>query len=144
MNTVDIDPKDSSTDVEFASTSEHAVPRLGSVVMLKYKTVTGRAALIRAPRLGGEGLPFGADVLDARGNNVGVVAQDSRIFARGIEDKGTLVVRFGKNDGDVCRIQYELPVRSEKPDAGYTSIEAHCVGGAMLSVDENAAQVHLR
>jgi outer membrane usher protein len=144
MNTVDIDPKDSSTDVELASTSEHAVPRLGSVVMLKYKTVTGRAALIRAPRLGGEGLPFGADVLDARGNNVGVVAQDSRIFARGIEDKGTLVVRFGKNDGDVCRIQYELPVRSEKPDAGYTSIEAHCVGGAMLSVDEKAAQVHLR
>jgi outer membrane usher protein len=97
--------------------------------MLKYKTVTGRAALIRAPRLGGDALPFGADVLDANGNHVGVVAQDSRIFARGIGDKGTLFVKFGEKDGDVCRIQYALPVKDAKADAAYTSVEAHCADG---------------
>ncbi|HEX3636115.1 MAG TPA: fimbria/pilus outer membrane usher protein, partial [Paraburkholderia sp.] len=77
MNVVDIDPNGTSTDVEFESTSEQAVPRLGSVVMIKYKTVSGRAALIRAQQLGDKALPFGADVVDGNGRNVGVVAQDS-------------------------------------------------------------------
>ncbi|PRY05875.1 pili synthesis usher PapC-like protein [Paraburkholderia sp. BL25I1N1] len=130
MNTVDIDPKGSSTDVEFQSTSEHAVPRLGSVVMLKYKTVTGRAALIRAPRLGGEVLPFGADVLDGNGNHVGVVAQDSRIFARGLEDKGTLTVKLDEVAGRECRIEYMLPKSAARTDAAYASVESHCLSVA--------------
>ncbi|MBP0592724.1 fimbrial biogenesis outer membrane usher protein [Paraburkholderia sp. LEh10] len=128
MNTVDIDPKGSSTGVEFESTSEHVAPRLGSVVMLKYKTETGRAALIRAPQLSGEALPFGAEVTDGNGHNVGVVAQDSRIFARGLEESGTLVVKLGEQDGNVCRVQYSLPVATDKPGDVYMSLEGHCVG----------------
>ncbi|MEM5384322.1 fimbria/pilus outer membrane usher protein [Paraburkholderia phymatum] len=138
-NTVDIDPKGSSTDVEFESTSEHAVPRLGSVVMLKYKTATGRAALIRAPRMGGEALPFGADVVDGSGRNVGVVAQDSRIFARGLEDNGTLTVKWGDEPGQQCGVKYSLPVKgkSDKADAAYTSVESHCFGVVLAQVARN-------
>jgi outer membrane usher protein len=127
MNTVDIDPQGSSTDVEFVSTSERVAPRLGSVVMLKYKTVTGRAALIRAPQMGDAPLPFGAEVTDGNGHVIGVVAQDSRIFARGLDDVGTLVVKFGEKDEDVCRVQYSLPVKSNKAGDAYVSLEAHCV-----------------
>ena len=127
MNTVDIDPKGTSTDVEFESTSEQAVPRLGSVVMLKYKTVTGRAALIRAPRLGDKALPFGVDVVDGNGKTVGVVAQDSRIFARGLEDKGSLFVKWGAAAADECRIDYVLPKSTGKAGAAYLSVEGHCV-----------------
>jgi len=134
MNTVDIDPKGSSTDVEFQSTSEHVAPRLGSVVMLKYKTEMGRAALIRAPQLGGDVLPFGAQVTDANGRNVGVVAQDSRIFARGLDDEGTLTVKWGDEPGDVCSVKYALPVKGDKKDMAYTSIESHCVPVAAPSV----------
>ncbi|MEX3933617.1 fimbria/pilus outer membrane usher protein [Paraburkholderia phymatum] len=130
MNTVDLDPKGSSTDVEFESTSERAVPRLGSVVMLKYKTVTGRAALIHAPQLGGGTLPFGADVVDAGGRNVGVVAQDSRIFARGLEDNGSLTVKWGDEPGQQCSVKYSLPVKGDKAGAAYTSVESHCAGTA--------------
>jgi outer membrane usher protein len=129
MNTVDIDPKGTSTDVEFESTSEHTVPRLGSVVMIKYKTVNGRAALIRAPQLGDKALPFGVDVMDANGRNVGVVAQDSRIFARGLEDKGSLFVKWGSAASEACRIDYVLPKSVGKAGAAYLSIEGHCVGG---------------
>jgi outer membrane usher protein len=39
MNTIDIDPKGSAKDVEFESTSERSAPHLGSIVMLKYKTL---------------------------------------------------------------------------------------------------------
>ncbi|CAB3656563.1 Outer membrane usher protein HtrE [Paraburkholderia sediminicola] len=129
MNTVDIDPKGTSADVEFESTSEQAVPRLGSVVMIKYKTVSGRAALIRAPRLGDKALPFGADVVDGSGHNVGVVAQDSRIFARGLEDKGSLFVKWGSSAAEQCRIDYVLPKSTGKAGAAYMSVEGHCVAG---------------
>ncbi|MFC0399723.1 fimbria/pilus outer membrane usher protein [Paraburkholderia rhizosphaerae] len=128
MNTVDLDTKGTSTDVEFESTSEHAVPRAGSVVMLKYKTVTGRAALIQAPRLGGDALPFGAEVVDQNGRNVGVVAQDSRIFARGLDDKGSLTVKWGDRAAEQCRVDYVLPKPSGKADAAYLSVQGHCVG----------------
>ncbi|WGS54654.1 fimbrial biogenesis outer membrane usher protein [Paraburkholderia sp. D15] len=133
MNTVDIDPKGTSTDVEFQSTSEQAVPRLGSVVMLKYKLVSGRAALIRAPQLGGKALPFGADVVDANGKTVGVVAQDSRIFARGLEDQGALFVKWGSAAAESCRIDYVMPKKAEKVSQAYTSIESHCVAGEMTA-----------
>ena len=129
MNTVDIDPKGSSTDVEFQSTSEQAVPRLGSVVMLKYKTTSGRAALIHAPQLGDKALPFGLDVVDGSGRTVGVVAQDSRIFARGLDDKGSLFVKWGSAAAEQCRIDYVLPKRTGQAGAAYQSFEGHCVGG---------------
>ncbi|WP_233837342.1 fimbria/pilus outer membrane usher protein [Paraburkholderia sp. ZP32-5] len=127
MNTVDIDPKGVSTDVEFQSTSEQAVRRLGSVVMLKYKTVTGRAALIRAPQAGDKALPFGADVVDGNGHTVGVVAQDSRIFARGLEDTGSLFVKWGAAASEQCKIDYVLPKSTGKAGAAYLSVEEQCV-----------------
>jgi len=134
MNTVDIDPKGSSSDVEFASTSERTAPRLGSVVMLKYRTVTGRAALIRAPRLDGESLPFGAEVTDANGRSLGVVAQDSRIFARGLEDNGTLFVKWGEEAGQQCTIGYALPVKGTNDKTAYVSTESHCLPAAAANV----------
>lgn len=125
-NTVDIDPKGTSTDIEFQSTSEQATPRLGSVVMLKYKMVSGRAALIRAPLAGDLPLPFGADVVDAKGLTVGVVAQDSQIFARGLEPKGSLYVKWGPNAEEQCKIDYVLPERAATSRAAYLSLEGRC------------------
>jgi len=127
MNNVDVDPRGSSLDTELQSTSEQVAPRSGSIVMLRYKTVTGRAALIRAPRLAGDALPFGAEVSDGAGHVVGVVAQDSRIFARGIEDKSTLVVKWGDRANEQCSIAYALPEKSDKAMAGYASVESHCI-----------------
>jgi outer membrane usher protein len=129
MNTVDIDPKGASMDVEFESTSESAAPRLGSVVLFKYKTDTGRAALIRAPRAGGKALPFGAEVRDEKGQSVGVVGQASRIFARDLYEQGRLTVKWGIKTSQQCSIDYTLPPRKEsgKAEIGYVSIESHCL-----------------
>lgn len=143
MNNVDIDPKGSSSDVEFASTSEQSAPRLGSVVMLKYKTVTGRAALIRAPRMSGEALPFGAEVVDGEGHVVGVVAQDSRIFARGVGEDGTLIVKWGEQAGEQCGIRYTLPAKKQG-DAGYASIQSHCLDGAQAVAHQAKPEVSPR
>jgi outer membrane usher protein len=98
-------------------------------VMIRYKTVNGRAALIRAPRFGDTALPFGADVTDGNGRTLGIVAQDSRIFARGLEDKGSLFVKWGEAGSERCRIDYVLPKSSGKTGAAYLSVEGHCVDG---------------
>lgn len=129
MNAVDIDPKGSSVDVEFDSTSERSAPRFGSIVMLKYKTLTGRAALIRAPLPGGEALPFGAEVTDEAGHPVGVVAQDSRIFARNLEEKGALFIKLPESQNGQCRVDYALPERAKgvTPTGAYPTVEAHCL-----------------
>jgi outer membrane usher protein len=141
INTVDLDTKGTSTDVEFESTSERAVPRFGSVVMLRYKTVTGRAALIQAPRVAGDALPFGAEVVDQNGRNVGVVAQDSRIFARGLEDTGTLTVKWGDEPAQQCTVDYALPKASGEADAPYLSVQAHCVAAAVPQAAPDQAPV---
>jgi len=131
MNVVDIDPKGTSTDVEFKSTSAQVAPRSGSIVMMKYETVSGRAALIQAPKLGGGTLPFGANVEDEQGKTVGVVGQDSRIFARGLEEQGALTVKWGSGPVEQCRIAYTLPKKDPKAyNAGYLSLQSHCVSGS--------------
>lgn len=141
INTIDVDPKGTSTDVEFQSTSEQAVPRLGSVVMLKYKTVSGRAALIRAPRADDKPLPFGADVVDSSGQTVGVVAQDSRIFARGVEDQGSLFVKWGTAGSEQCRIDYVLPQPTGKPQSAYPLVEGHCVAEGAIPMKADSLNV---
>jgi outer membrane usher protein len=133
MNVVDIDPKGTSTDVEFKSTSAQVAPRAGSIVMMKYETVSGRAALIQAPKLGGGTLPFGASVEDEHGKMVGVVGQDSRVFARGLEDQGALTVKWGNGPVEQCRISYTLPKKDPKAyNPGYLSVQSHCVPGSEM------------
>ncbi len=139
MNEIDIDPKNTSTDVEFKSTSAQVAPHAGSIVMMKYQTVSGRAALIQAPKLGGGTLPFGANVEDENGKTVGVVGQDSRIFARGLEDKGDLKVAWGSGPVEQCRISYTLPAKDPKAyNPGYLSVQSHCVSQSAAQADSQA------
>ncbi|MEN2469170.1 fimbria/pilus outer membrane usher protein [Burkholderia sp. GS2Y] len=109
LNEVAIDPKGLSADVELKTTSQLVAPRAGSVVMMRYDTVKGRAVLIDATRADGEALPFGADVVDADGNSVGAVGQAGRIFARLAADNATLAVRWGLANDQQCTMRVALP-----------------------------------
>lgn len=95
-NTVDIDPRQLSTSVELKSTSTEVVPRAGAVVMAKFDTVTGRVVLIDLLPSKGVHVPFGTVVTDEAGRSVGVVAQGQRIFTRGLEEKGSLLAKWGR------------------------------------------------
>ncbi|SDF96664.1 FimD/PapC C-terminal domain-containing protein [Paraburkholderia phenazinium] len=88
---------------------KQASPVLSSVVMLKAETTNGRAALIHALQPGDNALPFGVDVVNGSGITVGVVVTGSWILARGLEDKGSLFVKWGEAGAEQCRIDYVLP-----------------------------------
>jgi outer membrane usher protein len=126
LNTINIDPDDAvSPDVEFKSTSESVAPRLNSVVMIRFQTVSGRAILITAHVAGGSVVPFGASVYDAQGSEVGLAGQDGGIYLRGIADTGTLTARWGDAPDEQCSFKYTLPSK-HKGDGPIVRVNATC------------------
>ncbi|MEO6917913.1 MAG: fimbria/pilus outer membrane usher protein [Collimonas sp.] len=113
MNTVEIDPKGLSLDVELGNTSAQIAPRAGSVVKLKFATVNGRAALIDGTLEDGAPVPFGAEVLNPKGESLGAVGQGGSIFVRGAEDSGSLTVKWGDQPKQSCALSYVLPPRQK-------------------------------
>ncbi|AIY41649.1 Outer membrane usher protein [Collimonas arenae] len=127
LNVIELDPKGLSTDVELKATSQQIAPRAGSVVFMKFETESGRSAVIHATQPDGAPLPFGASVLDEEGNNIGTVGQASKMFVRGLQDKGHLTVSWGNGSESMCRIAYDLPVRQSRAKSeNLQRIEATC------------------
>ncbi|TCW83035.1 fimbrial protein [Burkholderia sp. SRS-46] len=127
MNTVDLDPKGISMDVELKETSQQVAPRAGSVPLIKFATDTGRAAVIQARKWDGTPLPFGAEVTDETGKSLGVVGQASKLFVRGLKDSGELAVKWGDDARSVCRIAYDLPVKQmTRKSATFQQITGVC------------------
>ncbi|WP_426271719.1 fimbria/pilus outer membrane usher protein [Dyella kyungheensis] len=126
MNDVTLDPLGTSMDVELQTTRVQTAPRAGSVIPLKFDTVSGRAVLVHATQENGQMLPFGADVLNADGQSVGTVGQGGQLFVRGAEDGGTLLVRWGDDERtQQCKVSYQLPDRVKGQDA-LTTVDAQC------------------
>jgi len=126
LNSVNIDPDDAvSPDVEFKSTSESVAPRLNSVVMIRFQTVSGQAVLITALRDDGSVVPFGASVYDSHGGEVGLAGQDGGIYVRGIAQSGILTARWGDAPDEQCAFKYELPPK-RKGDGPLVRIDVTC------------------
>jgi len=125
MNDVTLDPKGMSLDADLQTTRQQTAPRAGAVIPLKFKTVNGRAVLIRATQPNGEALPFGAQVTDTSGNDMGIVGQGGQIFVRTGADGGELNVEWGSEANQRCRVRYQLPAR-EKGTNGLASVSAGC------------------
>ncbi|WP_371233006.1 fimbria/pilus outer membrane usher protein [Pseudomonas sp. QE6] len=124
-NDVELDPKGTSNNVELQVTSQQVAPRYGSVVMLKYPTLTGTPVLMTVKREDGEIIPLGTEVMDSEGNNLSMVGQGGRIFLRGLQDKGELLLKWGEGSGKSCRIAYQLPANTSK-DAPFTKVDGIC------------------
>jgi outer membrane usher protein len=107
MNEISIDPKGTASDVELDNTTQKVAPYSGAVVMLKYNTKRGTPLLIMST-VDGSPIPFGADVMDAQGNNVGSVGQGGQIYARVAEARGSLRVKWGDSPQMQCQVGYIL------------------------------------
>ncbi|NTZ88385.1 fimbrial biogenesis outer membrane usher protein [Burkholderia metallica] len=137
LNTVSLDPRGLPLDVQLETTSQQIAPRANSVVMLRFKTVAGRTALMTV-NLPNGAPPFGAVVRDENGNDLGVIGQGGKFFLQGGADSGTLDVRWGALPGDGCRLSYRLPPRDRK-QLTYTTIDVSCVPETLHSNDSSDA-----
>lgn len=115
MNDVSVDPKDMSEDVELQESTSRIAPTAGAIVMVKFNTKQGKAAMVNLAMKSGESAPLGADILTADGTPVAVVGQSGRAFLRGVDNQ-KLTLRWGDNDNQQCSFSYQLPAGNDTPD----------------------------
>lgn len=106
MRDVNVDLKGTATDVELESTRMQVAPRAGAVVAIRFVAREGEALLIRTTDTQGEPLPFGAQVVDQEGHEVGVVGQGGHAYVRAGKDTSELSVIWG--DGANARCTLDL------------------------------------
>lgn len=94
-----------SDSVQLDYSSTQAVPRSGSVVLVKFKTSKGIPVLLKTRFIDESPLPFGASVEDKDGNIVGDIGQAGKLFARVKNTRGDLFVKLA--NGKKCVMHYE-------------------------------------
>lgn len=107
-NSVGLDPKDLPDTVELENTSAEVIPRSGAIVVTQFKTRQGYALLL-TPTNETVGLPFGANVTDEKGNNLGMVGQGGVLYARAESVVGKLFSTIQRNGKPfTCIIPFEI------------------------------------
>jgi outer membrane usher protein len=134
LNTIALDPKGTDAGVELKSTTVNVAPRAGSVVKLTYDTTHGRAVMVETALPNGDPVPFGAEVFDTQGNNVGIAGQGSRLFIRNFPDSGALTVKWGQQAGESCQINVQLPEAKKGRQVKLQTTKAACVANVAATV----------
>jgi outer membrane usher protein len=130
LNTVTIDPKGLPMDVQLDETSSQVAPHAGAVVMVKFKTESGRMLVVRALTTDGGTLPFGTEVFDQKGTSLGVVGQGGKILVRGAGNSGVLTARWQDEQGadHACSFPFALPPgkATKERQKAFDEIQATC------------------
>lgn len=126
QNTVELDPKGLSHDVELKYTSQNIAPTAGAVALLRYETESGYSVLVTVRDITGDPLPFGANVLDEQQRSVGYIAQVGEGLLRVGKPKGQLTVKWGEGAGESCRFDYQLPASAPGDERDYRRLDAVC------------------
>ncbi len=141
LDTVSIDPSGLPLDVQLENTSTQIAPRAGAVVMVKFKSESGRFLLIQAQLADGKTLPFGAEVQDEQGHTVGVVGQAGQIMVRVSKMAGRLNVQWQDAAGSArsCMFAYHTPATAVGGSADrYTAQEAICSEPSATAASEES------
>lgn len=126
-DSIQIDPQGLPLGVELDATSAQVVPYAGAVVMVDFKSKSGRALIARIRMSNGKAAPFGAQVFDAKGDALGVVGQAGLTLLRGVGSSGRLNVQWNDEAGasHACAFPYALP--SSAKAGAYQQIQATCL-----------------
>ena len=95
------------------------------MTLLNYESTVGRPFFVRGLTPDGTALPFGAQVLDEHGIEVGLVGQNGLAFVRSPDASGALTVKWGGAADQQCSMQYQLP--AARSGGHYEQVEARCV-----------------
>ena len=82
-------------------------------------------------------VPFGATVMNDKGQEVGAVGQGSRVFLRGIATTGRLFVSWGANLHDSCEVEYAVPLPDDR--LPYDHLTVQCKPSSTIFSSANPA-----
>jgi len=108
MNDISLDPQDMSSQVELAESSLRIAPYAGSISKVQFSTKKGYALFISTTMLDGSHLPFAAQVYNQNNEEIGIVAQGSRIYLRTPLTHDRLYVKWGETSTEKCEIEYDI------------------------------------
>jgi outer membrane usher protein len=128
LNTVEVDPKGLPLDVQLQATSARVAPHAGAVVQLEFKTQQGRAMILQVRREDGSALPFGTQIVDAKGVPLGVTGQAGRALLRGLKPDQRLLARWQDADASqrTCSFDFVAPPRTTELLQARTSATYVC------------------
>ena len=127
LNKIQLDPKGLPLTVQLDSTSAQVAPHAGAVVLVKFKTESGRSMIVHVRTTNGQTLPFGAEVVDEQGHSLGVIGQAGRALLRGTKEQGQLTVQWSNQDNEAmtCSFPYHTP-KNHPTKHQYQAVEATC------------------
>ena len=127
LDTIQVNPEGLPLNVQLDATSAQVAPYAGAVVMVDFKSKQGRALIVRIRMPDGKPAPFGAEVVSAKGEPLGVVGQAGLALLRGVNDSGRLSVQWQDAEGtsNACGFAYVLPV-ADKSASTYRQVRATC------------------
>ena len=125
-NTLSLDPKGLTDDIELSVTEQSTAPGYGAIVMLDYPTVSGQPVLLKIIDDEGKNLPIGAEVMNLSDENLTFVGQGSRVFLRVQDTQGQIKVWWGKSADHQCIADYTLPKSVSSKKASFLHASAIC------------------
>ncbi|AOZ06395.1 fimbria/pilus outer membrane usher protein [Cupriavidus malaysiensis] len=128
VNWLNVDPSSTGVETEITENSKMVVPTRGAVVKTRFEAETGRRVQFELSLDQAGKVPFGAHAYDAKGRPLGMVDNQSRLLVFGIQDKGSIDVRWGDEQ---CTIGYAL--KPQNKALMYERQVASCVRGAMVT-----------
>lgn len=125
-NTISLDPVSLSDDVDLQQTDVVVVPTKGAVIPATFVTHVGGRVFITLTRPDGQTLPFGAMVTPVKQTsaNIGIIDEGGQVYLSGLNNTGTLMVRWGTTRQEQCYADYRLP--DTKSAAGLYLLKAVC------------------
>lgn len=127
LDTIQIDPQGLPLGVQLDATSANIAPYAGALVMVDFKSHYGRALVARIKLADGKPVPFGAEVVNAKGKSLGIVGQTGLTLIRGVADAGQLEVQWHDEDDRAmsCSFNYTAPKLTKSSDA-YQQTDVTC------------------
>ncbi|MFU8926042.1 fimbria/pilus outer membrane usher protein, partial [Acinetobacter puyangensis] len=105
-NTVSLDPKNLSNNIELKSSSKDVYPRSGAVVLAEFDTKVGYPLLLKP--IHSPSIALGTNVYDGNMNIVGQVGQGGLIYIHPSTVQGILTFSNSSAQESICTIKYDI------------------------------------
>ncbi len=124
-NAIALNPEGMLGQAELSTGYSRVAPYAGAAIKINFQTRQGYALLIRARFSNNDAVPMGAEVFDAAGQNIGMVAQNGQIYLRSENLIGRLQIRWGDHQQDACHVDYTI--QPNELSSNINKLSATCI-----------------
>ncbi|GCR40521.1 fimbria/pilus outer membrane usher protein [Escherichia coli] len=123
---ISLDSEDLPLDIEINQGDVKVLPTDGAIVRAKFSLLDGVRSLMTIERTNGKTIPFGAiATLISHPTNTAIVDEEGKIYMSGLPENGELLVQWGKNIDQQCKVSYRIS-NGKRDDIGIYMLKEVC------------------